>query len=140
MGSETVAATEPKSPSFSSRLARRRPMQMMTATVRRTPRSMPGKKPAMKPTGVILVLSEVGAAAAVWDAELADLLVVALGLLVEEADADADLDVAAACVLEDEAAATAFITHWPFVQPKPLGQQVLLPHVSKDPVKSVLCS
>lgn len=68
-----------------------------------------------------------------------------LGLLVEEADADADLEVAAALVLEaglaeEEAAAAAFITHWPFVQPKPLGQQVPLPHVSKEPVKSVLCS
>lgn len=62
MGSETVAATDPKSPSFSSRLARRRPMQMMAATVRRTPRRMPGKKPAIKPTGVILVLSVVGVA------------------------------------------------------------------------------
>lgn len=99
MGSETVAATDPKSPSFSSRLARRRPMQMMAATVRSTPMSRPGKKPATKPTAVILLSFAVGlafAAAAVWDVALPDLLLVALGLAVEEADADVGLDVAAA--------------------------------------------
>lgn len=123
-------------------------MQMMIATVRRAPRSMPGKKPASTAAAVNLFsfLVEVAAAAEdVSDAALADLLAEELGLLVDEADVDAGFELAAALLVVVEAGlaeeeAAACITHWPLEQVKPFGQQVLMPHVWSVPVKSVLWS
>lgn len=139
MGSDTVAETELKSLSFSSRLARLRPMQTMAATVRSAPRSKPGKNPARMATGGNLFSrwSAVAVASAeVCDAALAVWLAAEVPLAVEEAEADVDFEVPAA-VLDT---AVVCITHLSLEQLKPFGQHVFFPHVWREPVRSVLCS
>ena len=140
-----MAATEPKSPSLSSRLARRRPMHRIAATVKRAPTSIPGKKPASIAEAGNLFSCAVAVASdeAAADVALAALLLVELGLLVEEAEAGLDVE-AGAFVLEaglaDDEADTC-ITHRPWLQMNPFGQHVLLlPHVERVPVSSILCS
>lgn len=81
-------------------------MQMMTATVKRAPRSRPGKKPASTAGTEKLFFCFSGAAIAsdeVCDAA-AGLLLVGLGLSVEEAAADVDLAVLDVGLVEGEAA------------------------------------
>lgn len=117
----------------------------MASTVRRIPRRRPGKNPARMAVGGNL--SQVAAAVALLrdgccDALLLGVLEVWLGALDDEAEEGGDVDEAGGFEVDeaaDEEELLALMTHCWFWHEKPFGQQAL-PHVSKFPPRSVLCS
>lgn len=117
----------------------------MASTVIRTPPRKPGKNPAtMAFAGNF---SQVAAAVALLrdgccDALLLGVLEVWLGALDDEAEEGGDVEEADGFEVDeaaDEEELLAFMMHCWFWHEKPFGQQAL-PHVSKLPPRSVLCS
>lgn len=140
IGSETVAATLPKS-LLACRNLRRRPIQMIASTDRRMPRSRPGKNPARMATAGNLSQDATAVPFLADGCCDALLLRVWLGAFDDEA-ADVGLADEADGVNVDAAAdeeLLALIMHCWFWHVKPFGQQAL-PHFSKLPPKSVLCN